>query len=46
MSWFAGATNDDESDEIYIHGAGHATSKEIYLRTLRTSTSSPGRLKL
>lgn len=46
MSWFAGATNDDESDEIYIHGAGHATSKEIYLRTLRTSQSSTGRLKL
>ena len=46
MSWFAGATNDTESDEIYIHGAGHATSKEIYLRTLRTSQSSTGRLKL
>lgn len=46
MTWYSDETNDTESDEIYIHGAGHATSKEIYLRTLRTGQSSTGRLKL
>lgn len=38
MSWYASGTNSTESDEIFLHKAGHApNSNDIYLRTQRNS---------
>ena len=38
LSWYAGATNSTDSDEIVLHKAGHASgNKYIFLRTIRTS---------
>ncbi|ELH4810057.1 hypothetical protein Q9X96_003090 [Vibrio vulnificus] len=45
MSWYDGSTNQQNSDEIILHAAGHARSdKTIYLRVLRQL--SPNKLKL
>lgn len=45
MSWFEGTTNSTDSDEIFLHKAGHATGgNSMFLRTLRASSS--GTLKL
>jgi hypothetical protein len=42
MSWYAGSVNDDNTDEIFLHNAGHASqaasdegNKNWYLRTKR-----------
>lgn len=36
MSWYGDNTNSDESDEVFLHKAGHApNSSDIYLRTQR-----------
>ena len=41
MSWYSGGTDSTDADEISLHSCGHATSgNELYLRTLRQSTSS------
>ena len=45
MSWFNGATNSTDADEILLHKAGHASNgRHVYLRTIRTANS--GYLKL
>lgn len=45
MSWFNGATNSDEADEILLHNAGHASNGvDLFLRTKRNSY--PGKLSL
>ncbi len=44
ISWYSGATNSENSSEIFLHNAGHADNNAIYLRTLRTTGS--GSLKL
>ena len=57
MSWWAGSVNDDNTDEIFLHNAGHASqasstegNKNWYLRTKRIlNTDNPsgdGYLKL
>ena len=57
MSWFASSTNDDNTDEIFLHNAGHASqgsstegNKNWFLRTKRlTHAQNPngnGYLKL
>ena len=55
MTWFNGNTNDDNSDEIFLHNAGHASNaasvpsegtKNWYLRTLRTLSADTNDLKL
>lgn len=33
MSWYTGATNSNNADEIVLHRVGHAYSNTIYLRT-------------
>jgi len=50
MSWFATATNDNNTDEIFLHNAGHAAqgsstegNKNWFLRTKRLlHTENPG----
>lgn len=45
MSWYNGATNSTDYDEILLHKAGHASNNRmIYLRTIRSVSS--GRLRL
>ena len=44
MSWYTGATNSDNSDEIILHRVGHDYSNTIYLRTKESPT--PGYTKL
>lgn len=45
MSWYSGTTNNNDSDEIVLHKAGHASnSRTIYLRTIRSANN--GVLKL
>ena len=53
MSWYNGNTNDDNSDEIFLHNAGHASqassgedNKNWFLRTARTMSSDANDLKL
>ena len=41
MSWFEGNCNSTESDEIFLHKAGHATNGEsIFLRTVRRESNT------
>ena len=45
MSWYAGTTNNTDSDEILLHKAGHSSGgRMVYLRTIRTASN--GYLKL
>lgn len=47
MSWFSGDTNSTNSDEIILHNAGHAdNSNEVYLRTIRQSSSASMKLQI
>ena len=47
MSWFAGNTNSNMSDEIALHRAGHAPNDgTIFLRVLRTYGADTDDLKL
>ena len=47
MTWYSGDTNSNDTDEILLHKAGHASSsKNIYLRTKRTATADTDDLKL
>lgn len=47
MSWYAGATNNTNAEEVLLHNAGHAdNSGEIYLRTIRTSSSNYLKLQI
>ena len=47
MTWWSGDTNSNDTDEILLHKAGHASSsKNIYLRTIRTYTADTDDLKL
>lgn len=47
MSWFEGATNSAESDEIFLHKAGHATGgNSMFLRTVRRESSSTLKLQI
>lgn len=47
MSWYAGATNSTNAEEILLHNAGHAdNSGEIYLRTIRTSGNNCLKLQI
>ena len=47
MTWYSGDTNSNDTDEIILHKAGHASSnKNIYLRTKRTATADTDDLKL
>ena len=47
MSWYSGGTNNLETDEIYLHKAGHApNSRHIYLRTARHYASDGRQLTL
>lgn len=39
MSWYTGATNSDNSDEIILHRVGHDYSNTIYLRTKESRSS-------
>lgn len=41
MSWYGSGTNSTESDEIFLHKAGHAPNgNDIYLRTMRNSSGT------
>ena len=41
MSWFEGSCNSTNSDEIFLHKAGHATNGEsIFLRTVRRESNT------
>ena len=41
MSWYGSGTNSTESDEIFLHKAGHAPNgNDIYLRTQRNSSGT------
>lgn len=41
MSWYSSGTNSTESDEIFLHKAGHAPNgSDIYLRTQRNSSGT------
>lgn len=41
MSWYSGATNSTDTDEILLHKAGHAsTNRTLYLRTIRVSSGT------
>lgn len=43
MSWYSGDTNSLNSDEIFLHNAGHASNgNHIYLRTVRKSSGNGG----
>lgn len=43
MSWYSGETNSLNSDEIFLHNAGHASNgNHIYLRTVRKSSGNGG----
>lgn len=45
MSWYSGTTNSNNTDEIILHKAGHASNNRyIFLRTVRTG--NPNSLKL
>ena len=45
MSWYSDTTNSTDSDEIFLHKAGHASNNSgLFLRTVRMGTS--GYLKL
>lgn len=47
MSWYNGTTNSADSDEIFLHKAGHATNgQSIYLRTIRESNGGYVRLQI
>ena len=47
MSWFSDGTNSGNSDEIILHNAGHAdNSNEVYLRTIRQSSSGSMKLQI
>lgn len=47
MSWYDGGTNSSDSDEIFLHKAGHATNeKSIYLRTIRELNGGFVRLQI
>lgn len=46
MSWYIGGTNDNETDEIILHRAGHAYHHTIYLRTIMTTSSDGRHLRL
>ena len=47
MSWYNGATNSTDYDEIPMHKAGHASNgRSIYLRTLRQSNSATLKLQI
>ena len=46
MSWYIGGTNDNETDEIILHRAGHAYHHTIYLRTIMTASSDGRHLRL
>jgi hypothetical protein len=53
MSWSSADTNDDNSDEIFLHNAGHSAQSDSsssnrtwFLRTLRTLTADTDDLKL
>ena len=47
MSWFAGATNSTDADEIFLHKAGHASNgQSLFLRTIRQSGSSTLKLQI
>lgn len=47
MSWFEGATNSTDSDEIFLHKAGHATGgNSMFLRTVRRESSSTLKLQI
>ena len=47
MSWFSANTNDDETDEIVLHRAGHApNAAAVYLKTVHTYTADTDDLEL
>ena len=46
MSWYRQETNDNDSDEIILHRAGHAYGHTIYLRTIMTARSDGRNLRL
>ena len=47
MSWYADGTNSSESEEIFLHKAGHATNGEsMFLRTVRRASSSTLKLQI
>lgn len=47
MSWYNGTTSSADSDEIFLHKAGHATNgKSMYLRTIRESDGGYVRLQI
>lgn len=47
MSWFEGATNSTDTDEIFLHKAGHATGgNSMFLRTVRRESSSTLKLQI
>lgn len=46
MSWYAGATNSSETDEILLHRAGHHLGRSIYLRTIASTNTAGTHLRL
>ena len=46
MTWYDEAVNDSDTSEIYLHSAGHATTKNLYLRTVHTLRTNDNVLKL
>lgn len=46
MTWYADPTNSTRSDEILLHGAGHAIIPNIYLRTIASLDTEGTHLRL
>lgn len=46
MSVAGGASNATTAQEIQLHGNGHASSRNVYLRTLETTGASGGKIHL
>jgi hypothetical protein len=48
MSWYAGNTNNTNTEEIVLHSAGHANASGgvIYLRTERTYSADTNDMSL